>query len=195
MSSKGDHPTKGQSSVPPKVATGTRPDAAVQAHGQHIEAIYQTRPPAGASGCYHTKVADVAKETGLPRHNETKASGRGSSARTATGEAPSTKGTNYYAESDSASSSGGIAQYLYPNLDESERKDLEDVTVPANEGRFGRSIKQAAVRDQKRKDRDFEERLKQQRDVLRGEKAREGGDTPARSKDHLADLQGHKRTM
>lgn len=140
-------------------------------------------------------MAEVAKESGLPRHNETKASGRGSSSRIATGEAPSTKGANYYAESDSTSSRGGIAQYFYPHLDKSESKDLENVTVPANEGRFGRSIKQAAVRDQKRKDRDFEERLKQQQDMVRGEKAREEGDTPARSKDHLADLQGHKRTM
>ena len=72
---------------------------------------------------------------------------------------------------------------------------MDNVTVRAEEGVFGRTIKQAAVRDQKRKDRDFEERLKEQQDVVAGRKAREDGDHPARKEDHLKEMQGHKRTQ
>ncbi|KAJ1580656.1 hypothetical protein NDA12_003878 [Ustilago hordei] len=90
--------------------------------------------------------------------------------------------------------SGGLGSYLYPHLDKSEKEDLENVTVRPEEGWFGRTMKQAGVRDQKRKDQDFEERSKQQQDIVAGRVEREGGDVPAREKEHLSDLQGHKRT-
>lgn len=140
---------------------------------------------------HQSKVTEVAKETGLPRHKDTKAAGRGSDAPTATGEAPLSR-NQYHAESSSAPS--GVASYLLPNLDKSDREDLDNLTVGSDSGRFGRTIKQAARYDQRKKDRDFEEKLKQYQDAASGKAEGEEGDPPARSKDHLRDLQAHKRT-
>lgn len=67
--------------------------------------------------------------------------------------------------------------------------------MPANQGVFGRTMKQAGRRDQIRKDRDFEERLKQQQDAVQGKVSNKEAGPRARDEEHLADLQGHKRNM
>ncbi|KAJ1044247.1 hypothetical protein NDA11_003660 [Ustilago hordei] len=128
--------------------------------------------------------------------HETKASGRGSSIGTSSGEDPGSQTPNDSSADKGKyqAASGGLGSYLYPHLDKSEKEDLENVTVRPEEGWFGRTMKQAGVRDQKRKDQDFEERSKQQQDIVAGRVEREGGDVPAREKEHLSDLQGHKRT-
>ncbi|SOV08727.1 uncharacterized protein UDID_04775 [Ustilago sp. UG-2017a] len=151
----------------------------------------------GLYAYFHSyKVRDVSRETSLPRHSETKASGRGSSIRTSSGEDPGSQTPNDSSADKGKyqAASGGLGSYLYPHLDKSEKEDLENVTVRPEEGWFGRTMKQAAVRDQKRKDQDFEERSKQQQDIVAGRVEREEGDVPAREKEHLSDLQGHKRT-
>ncbi|KAJ1594884.1 hypothetical protein NDA14_000556 [Ustilago hordei] len=160
---------KGQASVPPK-------------------------GPADAFGCYHS-VPSAYTHT-FTRTNETKASGRGSSIGTSSGEDPGSQTPNDSSADKGKyqAASGGLGSYLYPHLDKSEKEDLENVTVRPEEGWFGRTMKQAGVRDQKRKDQDFEERSKQQQDIVAGRVEREGGDVPAREKEHLSDLQGHKRT-
>lgn len=139
---------------------------------------------------------DVARDTSFPRHSQTEASGRGSCIRTSSGEIPSSK-IPTESRSDKGkyqNESGGLASYVYPHLDKEDKEDLENVTVRPEEGWFGRTMKQAAVRDQKRKDKDFEERLKQQQDTAAGRVEREEGDNPAREQEHLRELQGHKRT-
>lgn len=151
----------------------------------------------GLYAYFHSyKVRDVSRETNLPRHSETKASGRGSSIGTSSGEDPGSQTPNDSSADKGKyqAASGGLGSYLYPHLDKSEKEDLENVTVRPEEGWFGRTMKQAGVRDQKRKDQDFEERSKQQQDIVARRVEREGGDVPAREKEHLSDLQGHKRT-
>ena len=125
------------------------------------------RTALGTVGLYlyfhHSKVKEVAQGTtnkDFPHHKDTKASGRSSDAPVVTGDGPSSPKGSYHAESGSAP--GGIAPLLYPHLDEDEREHLENLTVPRNEGAFGRTMKQAGVRDQLRKNRETKERLREQ---------------------------------
>ncbi|SJX63288.1 uncharacterized protein SRS1_14107 [Sporisorium reilianum f. sp. reilianum] len=202
MSSQGDHPTKAQSSVPPKPPGHDQMPPwkrVADTSKRFVKRDPQLAPLAftlGTVGLYlyfhHTKVAEVAKDRDFPRHKETKASGRGSDARVVTGDTPTTKTKgSYYAESGSAP--GGIATLLYPHLDKDEREHLENLTVPRNEGTFGSTIKQAAVHDQMNKNRETAERLREREDVDKGRKPRDADDLPLKAWDHLADLHGQKR--
>lgn len=104
-------------------------------------------------------------------HKEIKASGKDASASApiVPGDPHAKAKGSYYAESGSAP--GGVTSLLYPHLDKEERVNLENVTVPANQGVFGRTIKQAAVVDQMKKNKDAEEhysREKDRRDSMTG---------------------------
>lgn len=142
---------------------------------------------------HHSKVSEVASQNSFPRHKDTKASSRGSDSRVATGDTPADKSTkgSYYTESGSAP--GGLSKMLYPHLDTSEREHLDNLTVPHNEGTFGRSIKHAAALDQLKKNRDADRHYKRQGDLVQGHEQRENGDRPLRSAQHLQDLHGQKR--
>ena len=111
--------------------------------------------------------------------------------RTTTAELPSKKTSQYHAEQTSPSR---LITYLYPDLDEADKRDLDNVTVPRNEGWFGKTMKQVAVLDQKKKDRNFEETLEQQHEAVAGRAGDNEAGKRARSENHLADLEGHKRT-
>lgn len=154
----------------------------------------------GTIGLYlyfsRSKVSEVAREgkgTAFPKHKEVKASGRGSDLPVVTGDAPARPKGSYYAESGSVP--GGVAPFLYPHLDKSERENLENLTVPRNKGIFGKTMKQAAVRDQMQKNRDAERDLKGQEDFPRGEKPRKEGDSLLTSNEHLAILHREKHTL
>ncbi|CDU26228.1 uncharacterized protein SPSC_06422 [Sporisorium scitamineum] len=203
MTSHGDHPTKAQSSVPPKPPGHDQMPPwkrVADTSKRFVKRDPQLAPLAfitlGTVGLYlyfhQSKVAEVAKDKDFPRHKETKASGRGSDERIVTGDTPATKAKgSYYAESGSAP--GGTTTLLYPHLDKDEREHLENLTVPHNEGTFGRTIKQAAVHDQMKKDRETGERLREREDIDKGRRPREEGDLPLKAWDHLADLHGQKR--
>lgn len=113
---------------------------------------------------HRSKVAEVSKDTTFPRHKQTRASGQGSNAPVVTADAPTTevKGS-YYAEPVPAT--GGVVMLLYPHLNKGEREHLENLTVPHNEGAFGRTMKQAGACDQMKKNRERGERLQEREDV------------------------------
>ncbi|KAF6767534.1 hypothetical protein PSEUBRA_005607 [Kalmanozyma brasiliensis GHG001] len=217
MSSHGDHPTKSQSSVPPKspghdqlppwkkvTDTSKRfvkrdpqlaPLGAIR--DMFMNALSIPLTVLGTVGLYlyfsRSKVSEAAREgkgATFPKHKDAKASGRGSDAPVVTGDAPARPKGAYYAESGSAP--GGVALLLYPHLDKPERENLENLTVPRNEGIFGKTMKQAAVADQMQKNRDAERDLKGQEDFPRGRKPREEGDSLLTSNEKLAILHREK---
>lgn len=120
---------------------------------------------------HQSKVSEVAKDAnGVPLagHDKVKASGRGADLPVATDDVAGKPKGAYHTESDLA----GAATLIYPHLERSERMNLENLTVPRNEGAFGRTMKQAAVRDRMKKDRDADEHLKEPKEPLYGEEPR-----------------------
>lgn len=141
---------------------------------------------------HRSKVSEVAKDAKdlhLPRHKDIKASGRGSDAPAASSDAPGKRGS-YYAESGSAP--GAVAQLLYPHLDKSEKEDLENIAVPHNHGVFGKTMKQAAVADQMKRNRDVGEQYKGPEGRMRGTKPTVEGGSLLGENEHLTSRNGHK---
>nr|CDI53887.1 conserved hypothetical protein [Melanopsichium pennsylvanicum 4] len=157
------------------------------------------------------KIRDVAKsEAASSRQSETNPSGTGCATRTATAKDPNipsirtklpSQTSKYHNEPEHTENlenrpTGGLASYLDAPLSKKYRDDLDNMPVRAEEDVIGRTIKQAARIDRKRKDGDCEDRFKQQQhDVVKGRKEREVGDEPARKKNHLSDVHGRKCTM
>ncbi|KAJ9479526.1 hypothetical protein PHBOTO_003008 [Pseudozyma hubeiensis] len=172
MSTKANHPDGGQSSVPPKPPGHDQLPPWKKAggtFGRFVKRDPQLAPLAvitlGTVGLYlyfhQSKVSEVANpNTHSKPHKDIKASGKdaSSSPPVVPGDPHAKAKGSYYAESGSAP--GGVTSLLYPHLDKEERVNLENVTVPANQGAFGRTIKQAAVADQLKKNKDAEESYK-----------------------------------